>query len=342
VDYLTSLAHGHILSTGTYGDHMEPGESPGQEGYISTASPPPLIWTAYYYLDVSVMAQTAGVLGKQEDARHYAELAEKIKEAFNKKWLDPQQHRYATGTQTCNLVPLAVGLVPVAERAGVAKNVVDDIIEKHHGRFHTGDIGTVCMVDTLPDLGYNDILYKIATATTYPGWGYMVQRGATTVWESWGGSWPNSPRERHESMIMLCFIEKFFYQDLAGIEGPAFHATRYAQPGYRQIAIRPRVVGDLTNASASIKTVRGVVSSSWSKDGNSIKLDVTIPVNSNAQVSVPKLGLQDVIVKEGGQTVWKSGAYVAGTPGISGASQTADYVTFDLGSGRYVFTSMPQ
>ena len=84
VDYLTSLASDHILSKGTYGDHMVPGESPGKEEYMSKESLPPLIWTAYYYLDVSVMAQAAGVLGKTEDAQHYAKLAEQIKEAFNR------------------------------------------------------------------------------------------------------------------------------------------------------------------------------------------------------------------------------------------------------------------
>ena len=112
---------------------------------------------------------------------------------------------------------------------------------------------------------------------------------------------------------MLCFIEKFFYQDLAGIRGPAFHATRYMPPGYRQIDIQPRILGDLKSASASIKTVRGMVSSSWNRTGDSISLDVTIPVNSEAKVSVPKLGLQDVVVEEGGKVVWRNGSYLAGT-----------------------------
>ena len=87
-----------------------------------------MIWTAYYYLDVSVMAQAARVLGKTDDARHYAKLAEEIKEAFNRKWLDRKLNQYATGTQTCNLVPLAIGLVPEKNQHGVVKNVV----QGHH------------------------------------------------------------------------------------------------------------------------------------------------------------------------------------------------------------------
>ena len=306
--------------------------------FESPETPRALIWTAYYYLEVSVLARAAGVLGKTEDARHYAKLADEIKEAFNQQWLDRRQSRYDKGSQTSNLVPLAVGLVPEANKDGVVKNVVDDIVEKYHGRFHAGDVGTLCMVDTLPDYEQGELMYKIATATTYPGWGYMVQEGATTIWESWGRSWLSNPRERHESMIMLSFIEKFLYEDLAGIRGPAYHATRcITLPGYRQITIQPRILGDLKSASASIKTVRGMVSSSWKRSGSSLSLDVAVPVNSEAKVGVPKMGLQDVVVEEGGKVVWKNGSYVAGTAGITGGSESADYVTFDTGSGTYRF-----
>ena len=315
VDRLTALAQGHLLlkfEHGGIGDHMLPGEAPGKEAWESKETPPPLIWTAYYYLEVSVMAQAARVLGKTEDARQYAKLAEEIKEAFNKKWLDRKLNQYAGGTETSNLVPLAIGLVPETNKDGVVKNVVNDIMEKYHGHLHTGDVGGACMVDTLPEHGQGEVMYKVATATTYPGWGYMVQQGATTIWEAWGRYWPDNPREREESMIMLCFIEKFLYEDLAGIRGPAFHATRYMPPGFRQIDIKPRILGDLNSAGASIKTVRGMVSSSWKRSGNSISLDVAIPVNSEAKISVPKLGLQNVVVEESGKVVWQNGSYLAG------------------------------
>jgi alpha-L-rhamnosidase len=337
VDYLTSLAPNHILSKGTYGDHMLPGESPGKEQYISTETPPPLIWTGCYYLNVSVMAQTAAVLGKTKDVRHYARLAEEIKEAFNKQWLNRELHQYASGSQTANLIPLSYGLVPETHRVGVLKNVVTSIMEKYKGHLHTGETGTTCAIDTLTEHGQAEVMYKVATATTYPGWGYMVKEGATTIWEAWGRYWPHSVRERHESMIMFCSIEKFFYEDLAGIRGPAFFATRYTSPGYRQIAIQPRPVGDLQSASASVKTVRGIVSSAWKRIGNSISLEVTIPVNSEAKVGVPKLGLQNAVVEEGGKTVWRDGSYLAGAAGVSGGSETADYVTLDVGSGQYCF-----
>ncbi len=108
-------------------------------------------------------------------------------------------------------------------------------------------------------------------------------------------------------------------------------------PGYQQVVIQPRVLGDLSSARALIKTVRGTVSSSWQRSGKAIRLDVAIPVNSEAKVSVPKLGWTNVTVEEGGQVIWRSQSYVAGTAGIMGGREAADCVTFDVGSGDYRF-----
>ena len=174
-------------------------------------------------------------------------------------------------------------------------------------------------------------MYTVATATTYPGWGYMVEQGATTIWENWGLSGDA------ESMIMWASIDEFFYNDLAGIHGPEYYAPRYMAPGFRHIRIRPHVLGDLTSAGAAILTVRGLVAVAWEKDGSSLTMKVTIPVNSRAEVSVPKAGLTNVSVKESGKTVWRSRSLVERVAGISAGEETDDYVTFDVGSGEYSF-----
>ncbi len=177
-------------------------------------------------------------------------------------------------------------------------------------------------------------MYKVATTSTYPGWGYMVKEEATTIWEAWGRG---SDAGAADSMIMWATIDEFFYNDLAGIKGPDYYGPGYMTPGFKKIEIKPHVLGDLTSASASIKTVRGMVSSSWKKSDNSLTLELSIPVNSQARVSVPKMGLENVIVEEGGKTIWKDGSYVSGVGGIADGSESADYVTFDVGSGSYSF-----
>jgi hypothetical protein len=73
------------------------------------------------------------------------------------------------------------------------------------------------------------------------------------------------------------------------------------------------------------------------KKDNSITLKVTIPVNSNAEVSVPKIGLRNVTVTESGKTIYKNGRFIKGVSGIGAATETDDYVTLETGSGSYSF-----
>ena len=332
IDYLTSIADRHLVAKGHYGDHMLPGKSPGREEFISSETPRPLVWTGYYYRGAAIVSRAAELLGKGDDARRYSRLAEKIRRAFNAKWLNANASQYATGSQTANLFPLALGIVPTANERGVVENIVRDIMDKRRGHLHTGNTGTTCMVRALTDRGRGDVMYQVATTPTYPGWGYMVKQGATTIWEAWGLG------QNAESMVMWATIDEFFYGGLAGIQGPDYYGPGYVTPGFRRIHIRPCLPGDLKHASASLRTVRGTVSARWQRKDHSVTLDVRIPVNSEAKVSVPKAGLEDVTVEESGKVVWAKGAYAGEVAGITGGSQSADYVTFDVGSGSYSFT----
>jgi alpha-L-rhamnosidase len=258
-------------------------------------------------------------------------LAENIEDAFNTKWLNKDTSLYAAGSQTANFLPLALGIIPEANEKGVVQSLVKDIVEKYKVHHHAGNTGTTCMVDTLTDYGYGDIMYKVATQTSYPGWGYMVAQGATTIWENWG------LRQDAESMVMWCTIDEFFYNDLTGINGPDYYGPRFAASGFRKIEIKPYVPGDLSYASGSIRTVRGMISSNWKKTDDSLTLEVTIPVNSQARVSVPRIGLRNIEVTESEKTIWKNGRFIQGALGITNGTETAEYVTFDVGSGSYSF-----
>ena len=329
--YLASISENHLVVKGHYGDHMLPGLKPGEEQFISKETPPPLVWTGYYYRGAYVFSQIAKILDKTDDAHRYAKLAEDIKDAFNKQWLNRDTSMYASGSQTANFLPLALGIIPEAYEKVVVQNLAKDIIEKYKVHHHAGNTGTTCMVDTLTEYGYADLMYKVATQTSYPGWGYMVARGATTIWENWG------LHQDAESMVMWCTIDEFFYNDLTGIKGPDYYGSRFTASGLRQIEIKPHVPGDLTQASGSIKTVRGRQSTNWKRTDDSLILEVTIPVNSVAKVSIPKIGLRNVTVTESGKAVWKNGRFIKGAYGITNGTETAEYVIFDVGSGSYRF-----
>lgn len=335
MEYQTSIAQDYLITQGLFGDHMEPGRYPGEELWSSVDTPPPLVWTCYFHRGAVVLSRIAALLGRSDDAQRYSRLAEDIKDAVNREWFDSRTGQYATGTQSANLLPLTMGIVPEDREQAVFDNIVEDIMVRHAGHLHTGSEGTTALVEALTPFGRPDVMYAIASARTYPGWGYMIERGATTIWEAWGRHW-QANRKRADSMTMWLAVERFFHNDLAGIGGPAYRGADVA-PGYRRILIKPHVVGDLTHASASVRTVRGVIHSHWQREDDSLTLRVTIPVNSRAQVNVPKLGHEHVTVSEGDAPVWRAGRFVAGVDGIAAGHDGSTHVTFDVGSGDFVF-----
>lgn len=321
VEFLAGKATDYILSYSKYGDwcppaHIKPVDTPGE-----------LTSTWYYYHDALILSKIAHILGKSAEVKKYSQLSDKIKEAFNKKFL--KDDHYATGSQTCNVLPLFLDMVPEDKKEVVLKNLIDDIVVTHGSHLNTGIVGTRYILDVLTKYGQADLAYKLAVQTTYPGWGYMLREGATTLWERWeyladGGM--NS-----HNHIMFGSIDAWFYKVLAGIN------IDPASPGFRRVVIKPHIVGDLDYVSASIKTMRGMVYSSWKKSDHSLTLSLTLPVNSQAKVSVPKMKLDNVTIKESGKIVWENGSCLEGIAGITGASEDDEHVTFEVGSGSYSF-----
>jgi len=322
VDLLAASTHDYIISDGI-GDQMEP-QSDGTSVFTALHTPIALTSTAIYYWQVSIISQIAGILGKDEDAKRFSQLATKINEAFNRRFLDQTANEYGTGSQTSNAVPLHLKMVPEASVKGVLQNLINDIVRTHGGHLATGVIGTNALQQVLPEYGAADVMFQIATQTTFPGWGYQISKGATTTCETFEcAPWIS------QNMKMLGMVEKFFYRDLAGI--------RLVSPGFKRIAIKPNVVGDLRFVAASLDTVMGLVSVDWRRADRSFEMKVTLPVNSKAEVSIPTLNLRSISITESGNTVWKAGSYSLGIEGISGGREAVGYVTFEVGSGTYAF-----
>ena len=335
--YLQEHDDEEYIVQGHYGDHLVPGDEPGDEQFMSKETPATLIWTGYYYRAALLTSQAAEVLGKTEDARTYARLAEDIKNAFNKKWFNLETNQYSTGSPTANLFPLDLGIVPDGRAQYVANNAAELLLQKYGGHVHSGNTGTTCMIDTLSAYGHGDTMYGVATKTTFPGWGYMVANGATTIWENWGRYKSRSRHGGQESMIMWATLDGFLYNDLAGIKAPDYYAPTIMAPGFKEIEIRPYVLGDLTHASGSQRTVRGRVSSGWEKSEHGLILKATIPVNCKASVSVPKAAFAKFGIEEGGKKVWQDDQFIDGVDGIRAAKDDASHVKFEVGSGTYEF-----
>ncbi|MGA3018164.1 MAG: family 78 glycoside hydrolase catalytic domain [Bryobacteraceae bacterium] len=307
-----------IVSFVKYGDWVPTERTPGD-----------LVSTAYYYLSVDTVARMAEVLGKSPEAAQYRTLADSVAAGFQKRFYRADSHSYANGSQTANTLPLFFGITPSADRGSVQNSLNSDIVYSRNTHLSTGILGTKYLLPLLSQEGRPDLAYDLATQTTYPSWGYMIEKGATTIWELWQDV--EGPSMNSHNHAMFGSVGAWFYTSLAGIHvDPQY-------PGYERIRIQPEMVRDLHYASASIDTVRGRVASAWQREPGRTRLEVTVPPGSTAEIYVPAFGNADVTVEEGGHAVWKGRAFVAGAPGVEGARAAGEDVVIKVASGTYVF-----
>ncbi len=318
IEFLRSRAENGLVKYSYYGDWVAVDKTPGA-----------LVSSFYYYYDVRILADIAKVLNKEADVRLYGELADDIKAAFHQEYFDPKTKNYANGTQTANALALFLDLAPESERGAVWGNLFDNIAYKNASHLTTGIIGTKYIMEVLNKLGNADLAYDIAVQTTYPSWGYMIENGATTLWELWQKR--EGPSMNSHNHPMFGSVGSWLYKTLAGID---LDGTTV---GFLKLRIAPQMVRDLTHASGAIGTVRGRVMSSWKRTARSVVLEAEIPYGSEAEIVLPKFNLQNVILKEGGTIVWE--AKKAGRPaaGIVSIAETNAALVIKAGSGRFTF-----
>ncbi|MGH2645666.1 MAG: alpha-L-rhamnosidase C-terminal domain-containing protein, partial [Chitinophagaceae bacterium] len=240
-----------------------------------------LIATAYYYHVLTIMRYFARLLRNPIDAQHDSLLAGKIKKAFNKKFLNKKTCEYCNNTVTANILPLYFGITPVKERQKVFENVVNEITNVYHDHISTGVIGTSWLMRVLTEYGRPDIAYDIVTNRTYPGWGYMVAEGATTIWELWNGNKANPRMSSRNHVMLLGDLIVWFYENLAGIKSDVQH------PGFKKIVMKPVLIDSLKFVHASYHSIHGWIRSSWDKEEYHFKWNISIPGNTQAIIYIP-------------------------------------------------------
>jgi alpha-L-rhamnosidase len=319
VEDLHRRAPDNVLRFSYYGDWVATEKTPGAE-----------VSDFYYYYDTLILSKMAAALGNSADAESYAQRAVQIKDAFNKEFFDSTAKTYANGTQTANVLPLFLDMVPGDSRRQVGNNLANNILYEHNTHLTTGLAGLRYILQALTQTGHADLAYDLMTQTTYPSWGYMLANGATTVWELWQQK--VGPAMNSQNHHMMGSVDAWLYEALGGINVDPEH------PGYRHILIEPQVIRDLTSVSATVGTVRGKVTSSWTHEPGVITLQVDIPVDTTATVSIPQEDeMTEITVHEGNRTVWENGRFVDGTPGVSVGKFENKRVIFEVGSGHYDF-----
>ena len=303
VDYVTSRAPGGIANFGL--NDWVP---------YKTRTPPGITSTAYYYRDAQIVARTAELLGKHDEAEQYRQLAQRIFDAFNERFFDSANDSYGNGSQTSISCALYQGLVVPEHREAVTRSLVR-AIGQHDDHIDTGVLGAKYVLLALMENGRTDLAYKVVDQKTLPGWGYWMQQGATTLWEDWKGT-------QSLNHIMFGDVSAWFYKAIAGINPDP------AAPGWANVIIKPYMPPGMQSARATYDSIRGTIASAWQVDGARLTLVVEIPANSRAAIFIPTPDADSV--REGGRPV-------SDAPGVRFVESADGYVRYDVGSGRYTF-----
>ena len=327
VSHLQKNTEDNILyKFGKYGDWCPPGN------IVSRKAPIEQVNTWYYYHDTLILSKIAKILNNNQESEELFQRSEEIKNTFNNKFL---KEAYVipklsitdrTVSQTSNILPLYLNMVPDDRKNKVLSTLLNSIIEDYDYHVDTGIVGTRYLWDVLAENNHADVAYKIITQRSYPGYGYMIKEGATTLWERWEkleGSGMNS-----HNHIMSGSVDTFFFKYLAGITSP--------EPGWTKIKIKPFIPIDLKYASGSLNTIKGFIYSSWEKFQGKLKMKIHIPVGTLSEVWIP-INSQKSEIREGESTIWQNGKVIEKSEGIEYKEIRDNYIIFSVGSGHYEF-----
>lgn len=314
VDYMHAQSRNLIYIWGKKGEWNGYGDWIAVE---KTPSEP--IGTAYFSYSARLLSKMAAVIGKNADATYYDDLSRKIAAAYQQEYWHKDSLFYPGKTQTSSLLPLAFGITPPELKDQVVKNLVESVKAKDvHPT--TGFLGTGYILPVLSSTGNHDLAYQMINQTTYPSWGYMVEKGASSIWELW-----NSDTERPEGMnsrnhFALGCVGEWMWNTLAGVN------ICEKKPGFKRIILRPEPVGDLKSVKAEYETNYGKLLVSWNVNQETFSMNVTVPANSEALFIPPVL--------RAGATLLENGVDVASgkVKGIS--TEEGNYL---LSSGSYAF-----
>jgi alpha-L-rhamnosidase len=272
-----------------------------------------LLATAYWALIANMMSQMAQAMGKEEDAKRYDDLQQNIRAAFQTAYIK-QDGEVGTGTQTSYVAALYTKMAPTSLEPLLVDRLVKEI-EARNWHLSTGFLGTPFLLFTLADHGRTDVAYRLLLNDTYPSWGYMLSKGATTWWERWNGD-TGDPAMNSYNHYAFGSVIAWVYRYAAGID------TTSDTPGFKEIVIHPHLDSRMTAVRAEYDSIYGKIVSDWQgTPAGPFVLKVTIPANTSAKVFLPAIAGTRVI--EDGNPVdaeLKNGSYVV-----------------PIGSGSYAF-----
>lgn len=270
MDYLDRTHPSHVVENNTYGG----------DWLATEETPPALTNTGFLLLSARLTAQCATLLGRPDEAQRWERLAQETATVFHQRFFNAADGSYGTNSQFSNVWALYLDLVPPELRTAVFAQVTANI-EKRGRHLSTGAVGTRYLLDVLSHFGRPDLAVAVLTAPDFPGYGYMRARGATTMWENWRDETREtltSPSSQDHAYLGQ--VAAWLMKRLAGIRPDP------AQPGFRHIWIEPQFPTGLDHAEGELESQDGPIRSAWRRQGNRVRLEVEVPPNCTATLSV--------------------------------------------------------
>ncbi|MEM7660319.1 MAG: family 78 glycoside hydrolase catalytic domain, partial [Bacteroidota bacterium] len=271
-----------------------------------------LVHTFYFWMCADITAQTARILGHEEEAATYSALAETTRQAFRKGFYDEETGTF--GTHGSNVFALKMGVDPEIESEVIA--ALQSNIEANGGHPYTGIFGTRYLFEVLAEHGHQELAYQIMNRREEPSFGRWLDLGSTTTRESW----TDGKGSFNHPMFGGGFT--WFYRHLAGMR-PSID-----QAGYREIIFKPQPVAEVDHVTYSNRTVYGMAGISWKQEEADFSMEITVPVSCSAKVYVPTTDPSKV--SEGGKSL-NSNAHVRFV------RQEGEYAVYETPSGSFHF-----
>jgi alpha-L-rhamnosidase len=297
-----------------------------------------LVATAYWAYDVTLMREMAHAISSYPDEHHYTELFEKIRTAFQKQFVhddgfvagadnspspfgqinNPNAKSNGGDTQTGYVLALHMNLLPDKLRAAAVQKLVAKI-DSNNGLLATGFLGTPYLLEELTRAGQAQLAYKLLLNTQYPSWGYLVEHGATTMWERWNGDqMKNDPSMNSYNHYAYGAVADWIYRYAAGVDATPLDA------GFHTVALHPVFDSRLGSIAFDYDSTYGPIHSDWTVSGKSATWRVTLPANTTGWLTADAAKYQLAGVPLN-QNVQAKASTRDGQPG------------FELPSGSYTF-----
>lgn len=281
-----------------------------------------LIATAYWAYDAQLMARTARILNRPADEQKYSDLFNQIRAAFEQQFVRPQG-KIDNGSQTSQVLALQMGLLANAQAVTAVRRLIADI-KAHKWHLTTGFLGTPYLMPVLSESGHSNVAYRLLLQTTYPSWGYMIARGATTMWERWNGDQMiGDPTMNSYNHYAYGAVAEWLYRYAAGIdEDPK-------DPGFHRILLQPQFDKRISEVDATYESPYGAITSHWKMDRKVTMWNVVIPANTTALLHFPARSNSKLL---------EDGKNISQSPGLSLVIKGDKSIVFEAASGTYAFT----